>query len=187
MSIQRSELISVRIGANTASKFATCGGGVFSDTQTHSSFVNGSDQTLDSYTIKANSLNSIGDTIYFEVWGTVPSSAPSDTSVLIVITDDNGSTTLLSFFVPNGYDWHVEGTASVDTTGATGSLKYSIRGFNYATGGAALSGTKFKLGSVTTKLTGDVILKLITNTTSSGATPYATEYNMLCQYIPNPQ
>lgn len=164
---------------------ANAGGSLFSNVQRHISVINGSNQTLDSFTIPANSLNTIGDRIDVQAWGNIPASLPdANGNISIQITDDNGTRTIGSYSVAKDRDWYLEVTMLVETTGVSGNLDFAFRLFTFVTGGGVISLSQFVVGQVVAKLTGPVIVKLISFTTSSGTTPYATEYNMLCDFLP---
>lgn len=175
---------SVKVRTNSGGQNARVGGNLYTGTTDISDNTGGSTPVqLDNYTIGANCMGVVGDTVRVEASGIHFGRALQQN-----LTFKWGGTTLLgntsTYAVDTEFIFQM--TASVKTTGSSGVVKYQIRYYEFQaalSASAALSATKFANGELSIDLTADKTLEFLNTTSLTGATPYATEYTMLVDFI----
>lgn len=163
---------SAKVHAGTSSDRARVGGNLYSDyTDRLSNVGSGAEEDLGSFTVKDGTFVTDGDSLYFSFSGAEGGSGL--TKVLKVYVD---GVSIYSFTTALTGDWIISLTLVRETSS---NLKFSVVRTSVF-GGTALS----EVLNGDAAYSGAAIVKLTHTTTLTGATPYSTEYFMLCDYMP---
>jgi len=167
------------IGKTT--NYSRVGGSMYNGVADKSSSTLVTAQTLDSFTLKGNSLQTVGDVLRLVLSATVTLNATATTQLDAKI----GSNVIISLAGIVSKDVTFTITLAVQTAGASGVLKFvaEVQSFTIPLGVPAIVTS---LGTISLDLTADQLIALISTTTGTGSTPWATEYLMLADYIPAP-
>lgn len=158
---------------------ARVGGKLYNGTVNINSNTNITAVVLDSFTLKANSLNTIGQKIEVIMSGTVALNALASTTLAVNV----GTVQISSLAGFVSQDFVIRLLLVVSTTGASGVLKFIIE-FEYFGIPVGTATIVTEIGSKTVDLTIDNVVKLISTTTGGTGTNYVTEFMMLADYVP---